>query len=299
MTPVQIAYFKHFLFDKGIERIYITLYKSNRLKGSPSGDKSANPESIEQFFITKPASDVLMKAFYFQINSDYGYDYWDNINSQWKDYWDMHKSNFSNTKYVTLKGTFTILRQNWDNKKYWEMDTKENTYKRLGIEPPPMPEDEKEEVPLEDSTPSIATSENTDSSNASLEGFVLVDTTYSKNGVRLDNNEVTVNLRNNGYRITFSGKVSAELRKHCYEYVKLLTNKDTGEIAFVFNHNSGNGVTIKNRETTRNVVINSKNIIEHLHSFWNLKKSNDFYKLSIIDSVYNDNCTIFKLKYNS
>ena len=298
MTPVQIAYFKHFLFDKGIERIYITLYKSNRFKGSPSGDKSANPESIEQFFITKPASDVLMKAFYFQINSDYGYDYWDNINSQWKDYWNMHKSNFSNTKYVTLKGTFAILRQNWDNKKYWEVETKEATYKRLGIEPPPIPEDEEKEATSENYTSSEAASNTSDSSDSLLDGFVLVDTTYNRGGVKIDNNKVSVNLRNNGYRITFSSKASSELRKHCYEYVRLLTNKDTGEIALVFNHNNGNQVTIRNKETTRNVVINSKDIVEHLHSFWNLKKSNDFYMLSITDSAYNDSSTIFKLKYD-
>lgn len=184
MTPIQIAYFKHFLYDKGIQRIYISLYRSRRIKGGPGGDSSGNPVSLEQFLSEQPYFRVIMNAFYFITGSQYGFDYWKEINKQWIKYWDMNENNFSNEKYAVLGGTFGILRQNWDSKEYWKPETKEQTYKRMGIEPPPGFEacspsilaesqvEEHSETPSEESDP--------------LAGFTEVDTKkYNGNGRRI------------------------------------------------------------------------------------------------------------------
>jgi hypothetical protein len=112
MTPVQIAYFKHFLFDRGIQAIYISMYKKNRIKGGPEGDKTGNPESLEQFLQDAPHFRVLMHAFYFQAGSNFGYDYWKDIDKKWRKYLELNEDNPQNDKVVVLKGSFAILRQN-------------------------------------------------------------------------------------------------------------------------------------------------------------------------------------------
>lgn len=304
MTPIQIAYFKHFLFDKGIQRIYLSMYKYHRLQGDEKGDKSANPVSVEQFFRETHASKVIMKAFYFPMNSDYGYDYWDNLNTQWKEYWNIHKNNFSNDKYVTLKGTFAILRQNWDNKEYWKVESMVDTYKRMEIEPPSVDNIETAfNVPPSPELPTAASEEveeeNADESptpGSLLEGFTMVDTFSSVKGRRIYNNMVGISLRNGGYRMTLSIDTSNKLRKYKYEYVKLLTNKDTKEIALIFNHNSGGNVPV-NTDNKRNIVINNKEIIMHIHKFYNMKKTDDQYSLKITATIQQDSNTILKLKY--
>lgn len=303
MTPIQIAYFKHFLFDKGIQRIYISLYRLHKLGGDEKGDLNANPKSLEQFFKQVHASKVIMKAFYFPMNSDYGYDYWSALNDQWKEYWDMHKNNFSNDKYVTLKGTFAILRQNWDNEKYWKEESKEKTYKRMAIEIPPVEgnietafdlysEEDKEDEP----EVQIETTKESKPGDL-LEGFTMVDAANIHGGRKMAANSVSVNLRNGGYRITFSSNVTDKLRKHKYEYVRLLTNKDTKEIAFTFNHQGGCIINFKkSRGDRRNVTINSKEIVNHIHSFYGMTKKEDYYFLKITATINQDNSTTYKLK---
>ena len=85
MTPVQIAYFKHFLYDTGVNRMYVYRYRHHRIK--PEGEKPGNPESIEQFFLERPYFHVVMKACYIEINSQYGYDFWKEIDKNCKKYW--------------------------------------------------------------------------------------------------------------------------------------------------------------------------------------------------------------------
>ena len=139
MTPVQIAYFKHFLYDAGVNRMYVYRYRHFRIKGGPEGDENGNPESLEQFFMEQPHYRVIMKAFYFEMNSQYGYDFWHEVNKKWLKYWELHEDNINNPNYINLKGSFSILRQNWDKPQFWKsenLDSPEETYKRMGIEPP-------------------------------------------------------------------------------------------------------------------------------------------------------------------
>ena len=143
MNAIQIAYFKHFLYDKDLQRNYLYFYRQNRIKGSPSGDKDGNPESIEQFFLQTPVEDVILKAFYFlkatPSRPNSSYDYWKGIDDQWQEYMKSNESNFSNDKWPILKGTFAILRQNWDLDHYWRKENLESTeevYTRMKIDLP-------------------------------------------------------------------------------------------------------------------------------------------------------------------
>lgn len=125
MTPVQIAYFKHFLFDKSIERSYVSYYRKYRVLGSPRGDKEGNPESIEQFFLQTTVEDVIMKAFTFYPSNGVGrsnitYDYWKDIDDKWQEYMKQNENNWTNDSWPQLRKTFAILRQNWDQPLFLE-----------------------------------------------------------------------------------------------------------------------------------------------------------------------------------
>ena len=358
MTPVQIAYFKHFLFDSGVQAIYISMYRNSRIKGDPSGDKNGNPESLEQFFQEQPYFRVIMHAFYFPINSDFGHDYWDEINKKWKKYWELHEDNPNNSKVVTFKGTFAILRQNWDSQRYWKSETMEATYTRMKMEPPlrnvdlekvlNVPRrgsiepkfkvgdiikgeisgdilriesvDEKQEIyhtsdggiidfdkeeywnltgypvaPQEAVEKLQAASEQVKKSEPGslLEGFTMVEAVNPHGGRKMSTNTVSVNLRNGGYRITFSSKQSDKLRKIKYKFVKYLTKEDTKEIALIFNNSSGCGISFSDN---RNLSINSKDIVEHIHKFYGLQRMVDYFTLEITATIQQDTNTIFKLK---
>lgn len=137
MTPVQIAYFKHFLYDAGLNKMYVYRYRHYRLKDE--GDMPGNPESLEKFFLDIPYHKALTKAFYMQPGSMYGIDFWKEQEKKWKKYWEIHEDNINNSNYINLKQSFSILRQNWDKPQFWKsenLDSPEETYKRMGIEPP-------------------------------------------------------------------------------------------------------------------------------------------------------------------
>ena len=119
--------------------MYVYRYRHFRIKGGPEGDENGNPESLEQFFMEQPHFRVIMKAFYFEMNSQYGHDFWHEVNKKWLKYWEIHQDNINNPNYINLKGSFSILRQNWDKPQFWKsenLDSPEETYKRMGIEPP-------------------------------------------------------------------------------------------------------------------------------------------------------------------
>ena len=314
MTPVEIAYFKHFLYDRGIQAVYISMYRKNRIKGGPEGDKNGNPESLELFLQQQPYFRVLTHAFYFVQNSDYGFDFWNDLSKKWRKYLEMNEDNPQNTKAVIFKGAFGILRQNWDSPRYWEKESMADTYKRMNMEPPLkdvdletafiVPRDingeRKVEIASESDEKMEDTSleENRHSEPGSLlEGFSLVETHNIQGGRKMGANTVSVNSRNGGYRVTFASKQSDSLRKHGYKYVKLLTKKETGEIALIFNNLSGCGVTIKKSTSdSRNVTINSKEIVEHIREFYAVKSSLDYFTLEITATINQDLNTIYKLK---
>ena len=293
MTPVQIAYFKHFLFDKGLVKLYLSFYKRNRIKGDTSGDKKGNSVSVEEFFQQISVEDVLTKAFYFDINTNYGWDYWMDIKDKWLRYWKDNENNFTNDKYVTLKGTFAILRQNWDNTKYWELDTKTDTYTRMNMEPPIK--DENLETAFD--IPKIEDGNEKDKENIKaeqdddLDGFFQVEVSRAPSR-KLDNNKVTVNTRN-GYRVTFSTKKSEELLKYKYNRVKFLTNPTTKEVALVFNYSEGVPVSLGTTKH-KNVTIGAKDITDNIKKFFDIES--DFFLLDISATIHKVNFTIVKLK---
>jgi hypothetical protein len=138
MTPIEIAYFKHFMYDKDLARSFLYYYRKN---------KDDNPGSIEQYFLQTTAKDVILKAFVFYPSSsatreNSTFDYWKNIDDQWQAYMRSMADNVVNDSWPLLRKTFAILRQNWDVPYYFRKENFESTeevYKRMHIDLP-LPE---------------------------------------------------------------------------------------------------------------------------------------------------------------
>ena len=147
MTPIEIAYFKHFMYDKGLEKSYQYYYRKNPIKVNQRSDENVNPKSIEQFFLQTSVEDVILKAFTFYtsgtaVRENATFDYWKNINDQWQQYMRSMADNIINDSWPLLRKTFAILRQNWDIPGYWRKENFESTeevYKRMHIDLP-LPE---------------------------------------------------------------------------------------------------------------------------------------------------------------
>lgn len=261
MTPVQIAYFKHFMYDSGIVVPFICNYNKMRI--------GSNPKYIEAWLQKASVEDVIMKAFTFRMNHAYGYDFWKDVDDKWQAYWGMHEKNFSNLNYIYLKGTFKILRTNWNNEKYWAKESMYMTYIRMNMTPPdgfvsdePKPEEEVKEE--------ISAAPTTDSQDP-LEGFEFfeVDTRV---GCRLGSSEASLNFKSGSYKITFNGIISEGIIKADMKFVRLAKSK-TGDICFILNKKEGTRLSKShsNRNGKYNISINSKDIATKLKTILNVK----------------------------
>lgn len=276
MTPVQIAYFKHFLFDKSIERSYVSYYRKYRILGSPRGDKDGNPESIEQFFLKTSVEDVIMKAFTFHPSngigrSNFTYDYWKDIDDKWQEYMKQNESNWTNESWPQLRKTFAILRQNWDLPLYWKRDNFESTeevYKRMNINLPlpeflwvhggePLRKEVVDEPEQKDEIPDVDFEED----DLDIE-FVEIDkTTRISNGLR--NGIISVNTRSHSWKVAINRIDTKSIRQKQVKYAMVGRIK-SGDVVIQFNNNSKGVPMLYTSDKYYNV--NNRKFVENLRS---------------------------------
>ena len=301
MNPVEIAYFKHFLYDKAIQKSYILNYRDYR--------KDGNPESLEDFLQIASPDNVIMKAFFFFMNTvgnrnnkKPSYLFWKSINDDWQIYLNMNRNNCSNYKFRKLVGTFAILRQNWDKENFFEDESKEETYKRMFINPnekvlpmkPVTPTREKEKDPLkivgfDEKKPTENPVENNPISQGAanfLDGFTMVDTSNYRGGKQLSNLDVSVNLNNNTYKMTFSLTQSEIIRNKGYVHVYYFTKEESGEIALRFTRekNPQKGCRLNmSKDKKDNVCINSIDMTKKIQKFFKTKEP--YFTLTIVTTT--------------
>ena len=304
MNPVEIAYFKHFLYDKGLQSKYIYNYRNYR-----DADRG-NPESLEDFLQIVSSEDVVLKAFIFFMHTignrksnRPSHFFWSGINKDWQTYLNMNRNNYNNNKFRRLVGTFSILRQNWDKENYFEDESKEDTYKRMSINPddenlpmkPVTPTHKEEKDPLEgidlDEKKMNETSEPegnpvTQGISNFLDGFTMIDTSNYRGGKQLSNLDVSVNLNNGTYKMTFSLTQSEIIRNKGYVHVYLFTKDNTGEIALKFTRekNPKKGCRLNMpKEKKDNVCINSVDMTKKIQKFFKTKEL--YFTLNIVNTT--------------
>ena len=310
MKPFEVALFKHFIESKGMVTVYINTYRKRHHK--------TNPISIEEFLATADVNEVCSHAFYFVINERWGYDYWTQMQKEWLEFLKANESNYSADEWWKLQGITKILRYNWDAAKHWRQESRIAAAIRLGIdlsllglegkenkEPPTkMSEEYIREKGLEEFEKAKAkpelecpTHESVDVVDADFEDeedllgeFMDIELKpKASERRRLKDNEASVNIRKNAFRVTFNQTISADVKaRGGYEYAALLRNKQ-GDV--IIKLNDEKGVPVQDGTKTRensNVVIHSKQLVgkvvdflglENEYSIVNVKevaKTNDF-----------------------
>lgn len=278
MTHYEIALFKEFLDSKAMTRPFINQYRTYPNK--------KNPVSIEEYLLNINASEVCMQAFYFVANSNWGYNYWLNMQHEFDKYLHDNKDNESlEEEWWHLHGKYQHLRYNWDSQKPWKKEKRLIAAQRLGIE---LPEyiDEKS-YNKEDDSKNIQTKPvvdgavieffdpTEDEKDEFLDGLQDVETTFQRQ--ILKNDEISINLKKNGKKsdylkgsVTFNQIISREIRERGgYEYAALRTTRD-GQVVILFNDVEGSG-TYDSRYKSRdgkvekgNTIINSKTFTQQL-----------------------------------
>ena len=290
MNPVQIAYFKHFLYDKGIQKHFINNFYEFHAKNSIGG--SANPDSLEEYLQLIALEDFVMKAFCFFISKKPKWNHWKEISDMWIAYWDIHKDNPINRYYPRLTGTFKILRTNWDKENFYDEENTEQTLQRMHIMAEEVaavgsrPHHETTIAPTVQEQEEPAKNENAESADEVsdlLDGFQLVHTnnyTYQQ----LKDMTASVNLGNGSFKITFAKDLSKQLRDGKYKHANYLVKGETKEIALLFSRDlqPNNGCKLNIPEKVANVYINSVDMLNKIQKFY---KTEQLYFLMDITSV--------------
>ena len=280
MTLKDIAIFKHFIAEKDLRKPFIRVYRASK-------SFAKLPDSIENYFSNvDPLAAIIAAARVCQPNSTYGYDFWQNLHQEWKQYYAKYSGlELSEEKLPTLSGYFHILRENWNDKdKPWRYEQLEDAQGRLGL-----PIAEKVEVKPEEE-PIIEQNKEDDDE---LEFFDITPNTKQAR-YKLMMDEISVTARKQGYRITFNQFVTKEIKDFGSCYACLAKTK-TGDIVLQLNKTGGVNVNLGYRDDrTGNTNICAKDLCIKLKTLMNV--STDYFILNIKKVKHTEQVINFILK---
>ena len=286
MTIQDIALFKSYIESNTLREIYIRGYRKSAIF-------SKNPSSIEQFLHEVEPEKVITNAITnFTINSNYGYDFWQNANENWLIKLKQGRSRHSYTDYnklMELDGMFKVLRENWDDVKAWLYEPVEVALARLGLREE-EPESEEKEV-MENTSD---TKEGSDFSGVpefdeELE-FFSISAGSKSHSTRLRKNEASLNFRSNSYKLTFNQDISKQIKDNLYKFVRLGKTK-TGDIIIQLHKEEGERMPVRvtfnnNNSGGFNACINSKDLCTKLKTLLNLIGDLFILKVDVLSQNY-------------
>ena len=298
MTPLQVALFKQFTTTKGMESMFISMYRKWHVR--------TNPLSLEEYLRKADPLNVYMAAFYFQINQKFGFDYWQRMQNQFLDFLKVEEPKHNDELWTDLKGVYKDLRLNWDAPKHWAYEKRGDAARRLGITLPEEKErlireaeeeaerEKKEfaDVPEYADTHGLEMKPQVDDVDFEddFDEFKIIDLKpRSHNATRLKDDEISLNLRNKKSCITFNSFVSREIQERGgYEYAAVANEKNG--VVLVLNDVKGvpmlDGTNGKNG-TNGNATINSKVLCARIEALLNI--TDDYTVLRISEYKRNNN----------
>ena len=247
MTLIEIAMFKNFVKDRGMDDLFINLYVKYRLK--------QNPLSVEEYLVQADADNVMLSAFYWVTNSHFGYDFWQDFQRRWDRYRVEKLGEYPMSDIRNFKGKGKVLRHNWDSPHHWKSEARVDSAERYGVM---MDKDEVKIIESEHKRQNIDKKIPIDNVADPLKDFELVDVTRKKT-CRLGNDEVSLNTRSK-FNVTFNQNITSDMQKRGgYEYAALRVNKK-GEVCLWLNDETGVPVVDGKRKdgSVGNAAINSK-----------------------------------------
>lgn len=288
MNLKEIAVFKHFIAENDLRKPFIEGYNKSKVFAK-------NPTNIEDFLTNVDAIAIIPKAIRVCTpNSVYGYDFWQGIQEDWKlHYKKIMASNFiqkDDGRLERLDGYYMILRENWNDKqKPWRYEQIEDAQCRLGL---PITEKEQEDETFLASFGLKIPGENKEEEDDELEFIEIMPTKKGRGGnYRLMQNEVSISIRKQNYRITFNQFVSEEIRVFEKCFACLAKNK-AGDIILQINKEAGVNVTHGRLDGNhhRNGCISSKDLCQRLQVLLNFTEEYRILKIKKIkqtDTVFN------------
>lgn len=298
MNLLEIALFKRYTHNKGIDKRFMGSYRST--ERIPD-----NPTSIEKFLLEADSLNVFMTAFYFIPNSDNGYDFWNEHQQNFLDYMESYVE-LAEDNLMRFRGIYKYLKQNWDRVEYWKSESKRETARRCGIKMEDMIRYEHDSA-ITFAANTLGVSKETikevvnknnddkvndDDNNKNFHGvsdeefalqkakedneydplaeFELATLVSKKEGHRrLKDNEISYNSKNKGWRITFNQSISKTIKaRGGYEYATIGRNKN-GDVMLMLN--DANGVPMQDCKK-ENASISSKVLCQKLEEYLDIKE---------------------------
>lgn len=249
MKLQEIAMFKNFVKDRGMDDLFINLYVKYRLK--------QNPLSIEEYLVQADADNVMVSAFYWVTNSHFGYDFWQDFQRRWDRYRVEKLGEYPMSDIRNFKGKGKVLRHNWDSPQFWKTEARVDSAERYGVM---MDKDEVERINSEYKRQNIGKKVSFDNMADPLKDFEMVDITRKKTK-RIADDEISLNTRSK-FNVTFNQATTSEMNKRGgYEYAALRVNKK-GEVCLFLNDETGVPIVDGKRKdgSCGNAAINSKTL---------------------------------------
>lgn len=298
MTLKEIAMLKYFLNSLGFDGLFTSFFRDYRIK--------TNPLSLEQFLTEVDYTNVLVSAFYFIPNSDYGYDFWTKLQRRFSRYVEEKDEEYPDDDVVAMRQKCECLRENWDKAAHWKKESRLVSSKRnciyLPLEKMKLilasreeqgiaTEEEREivaerEMELKEAVDAaqedVAQKESTDDFLSEFETLDIKKKSVSR---QMKDNEISVNTKGKSGRITFNQKITDDiLKRGSYEFCKLGKTK-SGDVTLLFNDESGvnvvDGSNQKDKTRTVNITIGNKSMCETILKLLNIENRHDLVKLHI------------------
>lgn len=247
MTLIEIAMFKNFVKDRGMDELFINLYVKYRLK--------QNPLSIEAYLVQADAANVMLSAFYWLTNSHFGYDFWQDFQKRWDRYRVEKLGEYPMCDIRNFKGKGKVLRHNWDSPQFWKTEARVDSAERYGVI---LDANEIKRIENEYKRQNIDKKVVNNEKPDVLKDFELVDIRRKKTN-RLADDEISLNTKTK-FNISFNQTTTKELQKRGgYEYAALRVNKK-GEVCLFLNDETGVPMLDGKRKDggNENATINSK-----------------------------------------
>ena len=272
MTLKDIAIFKHFIAERDLRKPFIEAYHRGR-------KFAKNPDSIEDYFSNVEPLAVILSATKVCVpNAIYGYDFWQDIQHDWKIYYSKHMDNISENNLPTLEGYYMALRENWQNKqKPWRFETPDVAAARLGLDPITKEEEE---------TPEETIVEEPQEDDLEID-FISLD--LGRPCRKLDKGLISVNIRHS-WRLGINRFDAQTIQDKHLGYVMMGKTK-SGDVVIQFNNNS-NGVML-NYNNKSYLNINNRQFVERLRDIMSI--TDDLIYLRIEKIAEKDDSVTYKV----
>lgn len=256
MTKENIALFKRFLCGRGLETIFVGLYRAD----------AKNEVSVDVYLLNADSRDVLSKAFFIKNESQ-------SSPFRTRAYWVEQQRLFDNE----------VIKASRDG---WYRDQNKPTVDKWYSHPIGYAHEAKKKA--KEGVNDALQEEHNEKDKMGIKGlapFTFFDlSSKTRNPSSLAQNTISVNTRNGSYKLAFNATHSEEILASGLLYMAVGKDEYTGQVRIVFN-NEGGLTYPKSCYDSHRVVINSAALCNLLKKIF--ERDEEFFLLRISKNIAN------------